>query len=333
VLLSTSSSSFPSSIQSFIMDDDASNASSAPISEPLLVEESMVSSSSSPRSEIDGEAEERGTDPPPGNDDGTTIPSHQKTMGGTVDSAALVVRKPTSPPLLLSLVDRVLKRYVSYMSSPLHQDRGLKFLQWTLWLVSELVKGRNPSRSKSLRKLYLDVSFARYVTRLLGFPAALEASLSGSWTPASAKYGPAMKWIGRALSWSMAAYYPTEHIAYVQWMLPGAYPPPKRTAERWSYISCRFWLLYVVAEATQCLLQWKELALTPQGEDEDDNKLAKAERHAALRQIKVLLSRDLLFLLPCINWSLPNWDVDPWLPESVINTLMWLESVVCLTLA
>jgi hypothetical protein len=314
------------------MDDEDSNASSAPISEPLLVEESMASSSTSPRSETGGELEESGADPPPGNDDAAAVPYDQK-MKRTADSAAVVVQKQKSPHILLSLLDRVLKRYVSYMSSALHQDRGLKFLQWTLWLISELIKGRNPSRSKNLRKLYLDVSFARYVTRLLGFPAALEASVSGSWTPSSVRYGPAMKWIGRALSWSMAAYYPTEHVAYIQWMLPGAYPPAKRTAERWSYISCRFWLLYVVAEAAQCMFQWKELASTPDRDDEHDNKLAKAERQAALRKVKVLLSRNLLFLLPCINWSLPNWDVDPWLPESVINSLMWLESVVCLTLA
>jgi hypothetical protein len=34
--------------------------------------------------------------------------------------------------------------------------------------------------------------------------------------------------------------------------------------------------------------------------------------------------------LPCINWSLPNWDIDPMLPENVVNGLMWLESIVCL---
>jgi Peroxisomal biogenesis factor 11 (PEX11) len=302
------------------MDDDVSNASSG----PLLVEESMMSSSSSPRSDAGNDSADR-------ND----VVKESKPSNSSVDRA--VPNRAGSRLQVTSLLERLLKLYCSYMSSPLHQDRGLKFLQWTLWLVSKLF--RNPSRSKHLRKLYLDVSFARYVTRLLGFPAALEAALTGSWTPSSDRYGSAMGWVGRALSWSMAGYYPTEHIAYVQWMLPSAFPPERRTAERWSYISCRFWLLYVVAEATQCVLQWRELASSApkvngnNDDDDDDNKLAKADREAALRKVKVLLTRDLLFLLPCINWSLPNWDTDPWLSETVINTLMWLESVVCLTLA
>jgi Peroxisomal biogenesis factor 11 (PEX11) len=291
------------------------------------VEESMMSSSSSPRSDSGNESGANATR------DGLDAAAESKKPSiSSVDSAVPI--RSGSRVRMTSLLERLLKRYCSYMSSPLHQDRGLKFLQWTLWLVSKLA--RNPSHSKHLRKLYLDVSFARYVTRLLGLPAALEATMTGSWIPSSDRYGTAMKWVGRALSWSMAGYYPTEHVAYVQWMLPSAFPPERRTAERWSYISCRFWLLYVVAEATQCLLQWRELSSAPTtngGVDDDDSKLAKVDREAALRKVKVLLTRDLLFLLPCINWSLPNWDTDPWLSETVINTLMWLESVVCLTLA
>lgn len=292
-----------------------------------------MSSSSSPRSDAGNEADGNAAAK-----DGQNVVAESKSKPSHSSVVSAVPIRGGSRLQVTSLLERLLKRYCSYMSSPLHQDRGLKFLQWTLWLFSKLV--RNPSRSKHLRKLYLDVSFARYVTRLLGFPVALEAALTGSWTPSSERFGSAMKWVGRALSWSMAGYYPAEHVAYVQWMLPSAFPPERRTAERWSYISCRFWLLYVVAEATQCALQWKELASAPTAngkgghdDDDDDNKLAKADRAAALRKVKVLLTRDLLFLLPCISWSLPNWDTDPWLSETVINTLMWLESVVCLTLA
>lgn len=101
-------------------------------------------------------------------------------------------------------------------------------------------------------------------------------------------------------------------------------------------------MIYLVADAAHCAVRWRELSTPPSqlgarnnnNNDEDDDPKdtdRKRERQVALRKIKTLLARDLLFFLPCLNWSLPNWDVDPWLPESFINSLMWLESVVSLT--
>ena len=239
-----------------------------------------------------------------------------------------------------SRLQQLLQLYVHYISKSLHHDRGIKLLQWTLWLSSRLTRRHRPLLSTSLRTLYNDLSMARYVTRSLGFPAALEATQSGSWSMTSAKYPRLQKVLGQVMAWSMVGYYPTELLAYLHWTVPSlvskhAQQPP-RTAERWSYWSCRFWLLYIAAETCQCALAYKERMDEQQqiscakDNGDDDNKLAKAERQQVLRYSKLQLVRNALFVLPCVQWSLPNWDKDPWLPESLVNGLMWLESVVCL---
>jgi hypothetical protein len=256
--------------------------------------------------------------------------------------------------IITSKLDSGLQTYVKYMSTSLHQDRGLKLLQWSLWLASRLVllkkyQSNNSSGlqylSQSLRKLYLDFSFARYATRAFGLPSAVVAARNGSWgyqeSNTLTKYRKAHDVLGKLMAWSMIGYYPTELVAYIQWILPakpeGQLPAKySRSAERWSYWSCRFWLAYLVAEACQCLLVYKELKdqETQRQDGSSDNvngdKHAKADRQGIMRYTKLQLIRDALFVLPCINWSLPNWDIDPMLPENVVNGLMWLESIVCL---
>jgi len=45
-------------------------------------------------------------------------------------------------------------------------------------------------------------------------------------------------------------------------------------------------------------------------------------------QLQIL--RGVLYTLPAIHWSLPNWDRDPWLSEPIVNGLMSLEALVCM---
>ena len=258
---------------------------------------------------------------------------------------------------LVASFDARLQKWARYLQSSTNQDRALKFLQWTLWLVSFILKKRQSSSSSSssngenssisrhsqgLRKLSVDVGFGRYVCRLLGLVGAVEAVRTDSWAASSDKNPKFMQWMGRILAWSMVGYYPAEHVAFAKWMAPEAYSRSKngsgdRSAERWSYLSCRFWLVYVLADLTQGLVQMKELQdklikAKSSGQDggDDDDKHGKRQTQLALRQTKYQLTRNALFLFPAIHWSLPNWDRHPWLPESVVNTLMWLESVVCL---
>jgi hypothetical protein len=256
----------------------------------------------------------------------------------------------------LQRLRRFLKFYVSFVASASHQDQALKVLQWTLWLLSTSC---SPSRSQVkalLRKYYLDIGYVRFGTRLLGLPVAIEAVLSGSWAVvtngSSPRFSGLHRQLGTILATSMLGYYPLEHAAYALWMMPSnstvsAKHQANRTAERLSAWSCRFWLLYILAETTQCALQWKELRDEQQkqqvrgdsddskaGDNDDDDETTTKERAAALQHAvtntQLQLSRNALFFLPCVHWALPNWDRDPWLPERFVNTLMWMESCVCL---
>ena len=45
-----------------------------------------------------------------------------------------------------------------------------------------------------------------------------------------------------------------------------------------------------------------------------------------IRHTKLQLVRCLLFVLPCINWSLPRWATDPMLSELHLNGLCLAEA-------
>lgn len=212
---------------------------------------------------------------------------------------------------------RWLRFYVRFLqTSPFHQDRLLKALQWTLWLASAVALDTTNTRaSAALSKLSTEISFARYATRLLELPTAIEAAITGSWTTVSVNRPNFTTWMGRGLSWSMIGYYPLELAAYVLWMLPSNLQTPEisQKASRFSAISCRFWLLYIVADAAQCSVLQKD-------QQTEDGKT----------HLRLQLLRNALFLLPAIHWSLPNWDTKPWLPSKAVNGLMWIEAMVSL---
>lgn len=279
-----------------------------------------------------------------------------------LEAVSIILKKWTN---LTPLLRAALKSYVKFISSAINQDKGLKFLQYTLWLASKLYQKDSTGR-KSLTKLSLELSNTRYATRLLALPTAVEAALYKSWTSPSKSFPRTFDLIGDLLSWSMMVYYSAEHVAYLQWMVPQWLVKHKRSAERWSAWSCRGWFLYVVAEMVQNALQWKELCdqenqqqrlLQQQDSSNDtDEKRKKAaeaaekragtkyktdlspeeqqvaisETQLSRRKIELQFARNALFLLPTIQYSLPNWDTQPWLPPDVINFLFWLESVVTL---
>jgi hypothetical protein len=280
---------------------------------------------------------------------------------------------------LSTLLQRYLQLYGKLTATSIDQDRLLKVLQWSLYLIATRV-GHQHSHSASsvaaaawLKKLSLEVSFARYATRLLGLPIALEAAINDSWTAqamehassgSTSKLQTLYKWIGKILAYSMVAYYPTEHAAYALWMRPPpataavndkacAAPVRNRWWENpntWSYISCRFWLTYVVAELVQCMLQLHEqgnrkkhlLLHAAQKKktdnnknDGDDSRNSEGEEmlaslQSSMTNTRLQLLRNVFFLFPCINWSLTKWDTKPWLSTETVNTLMWAEAMTCL---
>jgi hypothetical protein len=118
-----------------------------------------------------------------------------------------------------------LSKYLRYISSPSRQEGILKTLQYSLWLLSR-VYTKFPSSSSSIKDIETErnvveslatlsneLSWARYVLRFFGFPAALEGIESGSWASSS-------KWLGKAMAWTMIGYYPLEYLAYLHWKAP-----------------------------------------------------------------------------------------------------------------
>lgn len=246
----------------------------------------------------------------------------------------------TKPKDTRAFLDRLLQGYTSFMGPGINQDRGLKLLQYTLWMFSYALNDRVLMRD-ALKKLYNELSFGRYLLRLLGLPAAMEAVRSGSWSASSDSNKGLHKFLGQIMAWSMIGYYPLEHGAYLQWQTPKLLFPktggPSRIAEKLSAWSCRFWLAYTVTEILQCWLKLREekqkLQLFEEKkktDDEEEGTVIIPPQPGALRNLRLQIARDLLFTLPAIHWSLPNWDTQPWLPDPLVNTLMWLESVVCM---
>jgi hypothetical protein len=262
-------------------------------------------------------------------------------VGSSADMSSNAAKKALKPlsERFLEKLDNFLLDYVKFTSSAVNQERCLKLLQWTLWLFAYLKK------SPGLHKLYLDVSFARYILRVLGFPAALEAARSGSWgTAVSSISGQRNWWVskfGSIMAYSMMLYYPSEHLAYLGWMAPSVLPrmsSPRtnnilHNANLVSAYSCRCWLVFLVAEMAQTTVKLKDLMdqkrnLIKNERGAEDEALASLQQ--TIRSQQLQLTRSLLFTVPCIHWSLPRWDSNPWLREWVVNGLMWVESVVSL---
>jgi Peroxisomal biogenesis factor 11 (PEX11) len=157
--------------------------------------------------------------------------------------------------------------YSEFITKAKHQEILLKLLQWSLWLVGACIVPSSTSNGllpQWIQKLSYDICYARYVTRLLGLPVAIEGAMSGSWaTSCSVRKNPSLdatyRFIGLVLAYSMVAYYPAEHVAFFLWMNPNAESVLNLSAATWFYVSMRCWLVYLVAEMIQCVLKYNEL--------------------------------------------------------------------------
>jgi hypothetical protein len=247
---------------------------------------------------------------------------------------------PTGPsPRLHAVLRKWLRFYVTFLqASPFHQDRLLKALQWTAWLASVSIGAHtNTARAAPiLQKISTDLSFARYATRLLEWPVAIQAALTGCWTTTAVVGGSSSQalfnWFGRALSWSMVGYYPAEYAAYMLWMLPPSWQTADRSrvAAKMSAWSCRCWFVYLVTDLVQSVILYQKhekRRIEQKNEETDDAMIANSQQ---ARHLKLQAIRSALFLLPCIHWSLPHWDTKPWLSSKTVNGLMWVEAMVSL---
>mmetsp|Transcript_16805 Transcript_16805/g.26218 ORF Transcript_16805/g.26218 Transcript_16805/m.26218 type:complete len:271 (+) Transcript_16805:262-1074(+) len=254
-------------------------------------------------------------------------------------------------------IDDVLEDLCEFAGATAEVDKGIKLLSYTSWFLSRFLPSviRTSDKTKrerihkicvGLRKVYTELFMARYAPRLFGIPLCIEGIRNGSW--ASPEYkDKRIHQLGNFMAWSMLFYYPLEHVAYARWVAPELIDAD---AEKFSAYSCRAWALYVVADIVSSFLKIRELCKR----DEDirkqlaslkiseeysksdgkvqmkewENELEQLERKKYLQRLQ--LWRNAFYFLPLVNWSLPNWETDPWLPENLRNGLMLAESIICI---
>lgn len=248
---------------------------------------------------------------------------------------------PTPPPPTIRTLDKFLSTYGAFSGSAFTADQGIKILQWSSWAISYATQSTHSNLSPSLRKLYNELSFTRYVLRFYGFFQSLEGYRSGSWAGGTWDNPRIAKIAKYLMAGSMLFYYPLEHIAYAGWQMPKLV---RVNANRVSAISCVFWTTYIIGDFWASCLKWKELkdklaslreVLGKPKKSDDGRKslveLAEEEQSLVkrIRHIKIQVIRCLLFILPSINWSLPNWATDPLLSEVPLNGLMLVEAYTC----
>jgi len=292
-------------------------------------------------------------------------------------------KKIVSSTAYRKLLKSILSSYVQFIQTPSRQDSILKTVQYSLWLLSTFYRGSGskhklPHRvAESLTKLQGEISWARYLLRFFGLPAAInDVDLKSSWAT-----GNNSNRLGRVMSWTMIAYYPLENLAYLLWKAPGirwlpivspvsiqnpdgaaSCRTPEKTritsayhyssaqlASKTSAWSCRFWLTWIVLDIVRCTLALRkiqeisEISGTVKPASAVNDVLQQTEsvekveplqqkdgykETTTVRTEHMRILRNILYVLPAINWSLPDWDTQPWLSGDLVNGLCWLESMV-----
>lgn len=279
-----------------------------------------------------------------------------------------------------STLKYILSKYLQFIKIPHRQDSILKTVQYSLWLLSKFYRNtvipentkchHIPHRmSDALMKLSGEISWARYVLRFFGLPAAINGVDLRSWALENNS-----KRLGQVMSWTMIAYYPLEHLAYLCYKAPSVNWLPCATtsnackndvgsisstdrychsssilASKASAWSCRFWFTYLLLDIYRCTLSLRELKQnqhqTSKADDlvsssdsdknennNNNNKLTQTDKQhseiVTVRTEHLQIVRNILYVLPAVNWSLPNWDTQPWLHNDLVNGLCWLESMV-----
>jgi Peroxisomal biogenesis factor 11 (PEX11) len=228
------------------------------------------------------------------------------------------------------IIEKFLDKYGNYISNSWNQDKILKTVLYSLWMISRFY-AKSPQSKEGLSILSGEILWARYVTRLLGLPTALQGVVASN--DGVDKYHG----LGKAMAWSMVAYYPLEALAYIKWKAPRwiapSYSSEHRLAERASAWSCRAWVAYIALDMVRSFQVLAEKPIRKKKHDDDDDEEDEVRTTLTPQQRtseRLQIVRNALYLAPAVHWSLPNWDTHPWLSETTCKTLMWLEAVVCM---
>ncbi|GMI45731.1 hypothetical protein TrCOL_g6915 [Triparma columacea] len=244
-------------------------------------------------------------------------------------------------------------------------DKSMKLLGYTCSLLSNILHiegvGCPPDLPKGLQSVGDEMSIARYATRLCtGIPSTINALRTNSWAwgdldvekeiddeergvyPYTNKAPHAVDLVEKSLPWSMAFYYPLEHLAYAGWNMKGLIWDSSSTGKggnrdegRWwkantiSAVSCWAWLWYIVGDiVVQAERIYRIGAILKKLEGAQSKESVRVKLLSAMRTHKVMLAREVLFLLPGVHWSRLDWAENPWMKKWQVDMLMWMEAVV-----
>ena len=217
-----------------------------------------------------------------------------------------------------SRIHGYLSVYSEFITKTKHQEILLKLLQWSVWLVGACLISSSSSNGLLphwFQKLSYDICYARYVTRLLGLPVALEGAMSGSWAMScsvqkNASLEATYRFLGLILAYSMVVYYPVEHVAFFLWMNPNAETVWNLPAATWFYMSMRCWLVYLVAEMIQCIVKYNELQQHQRTVQQlkkmdinENNNSRDNHHHMNVKKKPSLVQQLQQFIVPRINIS------------------------------
>lgn len=283
----------------------------------------------------------------PGNtadEDDSSDPSEHQEDGG-VSNGQQAQNKPSSnpPPTPAPAPSPLLDTVCTFGAQTFTTDQGLKIIQWSSWAIAYLTASSRQHKetlSPALQKLSGEVSFTRYVLRFYGFFQSLEGYRSGSWAGGSWDNPKIAKIAKYLMAGSMLFYYPLEHVAYAGWQLPTLSKFSRDNANKMSALSCVFWTTYIIGDFWASCLKWNELkkklndlgrllAIKKRDDDKAGMMEVEKEQHAVAKRIRIVklqVVRCLLFILPSVNWSLPNWATNPLLGELPLNGLMLAEA-------
>ena len=100
--------------------------------------------------------------------------------------------------------------------------------------LTEFNAGKPTPLAEFLSGVFGKVTDARFINRVMAWPATLESVFHYANNPDNSSLGV----LGQVMTWSMVAYYPLEH----GWLLSTFKPQMVNIdGNKWSLWSCRFW--------------------------------------------------------------------------------------------
>lgn len=229
------------------------------------------------------------------------------------------VKAPLSPWPTLDV-----EKFTRFSSSTVKTDRFCKTIGYgcgALGHVLSLRQQKETDVSMGLKKLSSNISMARYVTRLTGFPESYEALKNGSWC-----YGDDDVHVRRLVklqTYSMLVYYPLEHLSYVGYVAPKLLTID---ADRFSRQSCIAWTMYVVLDIyanylrIQALNKKEALLLAEMEEDDAEKQVLLSTIRKCRKELYYIQFRNLCYLPTCLHWSMKNGLIPEWFVQFLCFT-------------